>query len=250
MPIKGLHARLQDTPVLYNGWLHVPSTLTASLMASGGYGAVTVDMQHGAIDDASMFEVLSTLAQSPALPLVRVAANDPAAVMRALDAGALGVICPLIDDAEACARFVDACYYPPVGGRSWGPLRARAAYGAYEPAEVNEIVASFAMIETRAGLDAVDAIAATPGLTGLFVGPSDLSFALKGDPTVDFTSPPLVEALERVLDACRLNDLVPGIFTTNAVDAKRVRELGFRLVTLGTDAGLLERKIGEEFAAL
>ena len=169
-------------PVI-NGWCSMPGAFSAELMASMGWDALTIDTQHGVIGYAEMLAMLQAISTTAATPLVRVSWNQPGEIMRALDAGAYGVICPMINDAAECAAFVQACRYPPEGFRSFGPTRAVVYGGADYFAAANREMLTFAMIETAAGLANVEAIVATPGLDGVYIGPADLSLAIwGGDP--------------------------------------------------------------------
>lgn len=172
-------AFLENTPII-NGWLAIPSGYSAEIMGHQGYDAVTVDLQHGMIDFASALSMLQALSATPAVPLVRVADNDPAQIMRVLDAGAYGVICPMISSAEQARRFVAACRYPPLGVRSFGPARGLLYGGSDYPQHANNEILTLAMIETREGLADLDAILDTEGLDGVFIGPNDLSLTLTG----------------------------------------------------------------------
>lgn len=241
MKRPGLKSRLKQGDVIANAWLTVPSAFAAEAAAHSGVDAVTVDMQHAPIDVASMVTMLQAVSAAPAVPLVRVGSHDPAAAMQVLDAGAVGVICPLIDTPEQASTFVRACRYPPEGGRSWGPTRAKFAHGGYDRDVANEEVLTFAMIETPRGLENLPAIAETAELDGLFVGPVDLSLNLTGRPVVDLDQGPLAEAMQRVIEACDVNGLIPGVFASTGAEAVRMRNLGFRFVTVGADAAHMTR---------
>jgi 4-hydroxy-2-oxoheptanedioate aldolase len=241
MKRAGLKSRLKQGDVIANAWLTVPSAFAAEAAAHSGVDAVTVDMQHAPIDVASMVTMLQAVSAAPAVPLVRVGSHDPAAAMQVLDAGAMGVICPLIDTPEQAASFVRACRYPPEGGRSWGPTRAKFAHGGYDRDVANDEILTFAMIETPSGLENLSAIAQTAGLDGLFVGPVDLSLNLTGRPVVDLDNGPLTPAIERVIQACHDHGLIPGVFASTGAEAVRMRNLGFRFVTVGADAAHMTR---------
>ena len=152
--------------------------LTAELAAAAGYDYVCVDLQHGLSDEATMVSMFQATQAAGAVPLARLAWNEPWLIMRALDLGAVGVILPLIDNAVEARRAVESCRYPPVGKRSYGPVRAELVMGSAAPDELGGDALCFAMIETREGIENLDEIAATPGLDGLYIGPSDLSIAL------------------------------------------------------------------------
>jgi 4-hydroxy-2-oxoheptanedioate aldolase len=186
-----------------------------------------------------------------AVPLARLAWNEPWLIMRALDLGAAGVILPLIDNAAEAARAVQACRYPPHGKRSYGPVRSELVVGSAAPDVLGEDALCIAMIETRDGLDNVDEIAATPGLDGLYIGPSDLSLALGLPPRPVAVDPgddrqALVDAIERVRDACTANGLIPGMHCAAGEAAARYAESGFALITVGVDTSWYKAAIRRE----
>ena len=159
-------------------WATIPSPLTAEVAAMAGADYVVVDQQHGAVDPTAMVAMLQAIRLGGAAALVRVARNDPWIIGNALDLGALGVIVPMVETAEQAAEAVAACRYATQGVRSVGVLRGTSGSGALEPP------LCLVMVETRAGLEAADAIAATPGLDGIYIGPSDLALSLGLQPTV------------------------------------------------------------------
>lgn len=233
-----LHERLAAGPVL-NGWLHLPGALSAEIMGRAGYDSLTVDLQHGLIGDGGLLATLQAIAATPAAPLVRVPGLHSPDLMRVLDAGAEGVICPLVDTPEQARALVHACRYPPLGGRSLGPTRARLVLGEDYADRADREVLVLAMIETREALANLDAILATPGLSGVYVGPGDLSLSLTGRATLDLRREDLFEAARHIARRTLAEGLVPGIFTPNAELARVALDLGYRLVTAGTDAALL-----------
>ncbi|MDB5044501.1 MAG: 2,4-dihydroxyhept-2-ene,7-dioic acid aldolase, partial [Deinococcus sp.] len=178
--LSSLHARLSAGETVLNGWLHLPGGVSAEVMGRAGYGALTIDLQHGLIGDGGLVPTLQAIAATPAAPLVRVPWLHPPDLMRALDAGAVGVICPMIDTAEQARALVHACRYAPSGGRSYGPTRARLIYGDRYPGRADEQTLVFAMIETAQALRNLSSILDTPGLSGVYVGPADLSLSLTG----------------------------------------------------------------------
>src|ERR1700712_2584502 len=195
------------------GWCSMPGGFSAELMASMGWDAVTIDPQHGVIGYAEMLAMLHAISTTAAVPLVRVSWNQPGEIMRALDSGAYGVICPMINDAAECAAFVQACRYPPEGFRSSGPTRAVVYGGPDYLAKANGEMLTFAMVETAAGLANVEAIVATPGLDGVYIGPSDLSLGLGGPPGQDQDAPMLMAAFDKILAACKAAGVRVGVHT-------------------------------------
>ncbi len=156
-----------------------------------------VDQQHGVVDYASMVPMLQAIGAAGAAPITRVLSKDPYEIMKVLDAGALGVIVPLIDNAAEAERAVAACRYPPRGNRSYGPVRASHVIGSRDPEELAGEVLCIVMVETREGLERVEEIAATPGLDGIYVGPADLALSLGLFPTTKVTEPEHMEAVRR-----------------------------------------------------
>ena len=158
--LRGIWA--SGRPVL-NGWLSIGNPLTAEIMATQGYDAITIDLQHGALDFATALPMLQAMRAYDVTPIVRVPWREPGIIMKALDAGAQGIICPMVNSASEAAEFVKYMYYPPKGERSYGPTRAAFAYGGYD-LKANDEVLAFAMIETPEGVDNLEAIAAVDGL--------------------------------------------------------------------------------------
>ena len=144
------------------GWLSVSHGMTAEIMARQGFDALCVDLQHGTSEMSDVLPMLQAISQTDTVPFVRVAWNDPAPIMKALDLGAYGIIVPLVNNAEEAARAVSACRYPPDGMRSFGPVRASQYGGADYPSKANEEIIVMAMIETKEGLANLEAICATP----------------------------------------------------------------------------------------
>ncbi len=240
-------AAAENRPVI-NGWLAIPSSYSAEIMGHQGYDAVTVDLQHGMIDFASALAMLQALSATPAVPLVRVADSTPAQIMRVLDAGAYGVICPMISTPEQARHFVSACRYPPEGIRSFGPARGLLYGGEDYPQHANREILTLAMIETREGLANIDAILDTDGLDGVFIGPNDLSLTLTGAASAESTHPEMLDAIERVVSRCRQKQKIAGIFcTSGAAAANRIAQ-GFQFVTPANDVMQLGRASREAIA--
>ncbi|MEQ8347115.1 MAG: aldolase/citrate lyase family protein [Sneathiellaceae bacterium] len=239
-PKNGLQQIWAEGRPAVNAWLAIPSSLSAEVMVKGGWDSVTVDMQHGMAEPSEMLRMLGPVAAAGIVPMARVPWNEPGPVMRALDAGALGVICPMIETGAQAAAFVGHCLYPPKGHRSWGPLRARLLWGDGYAAAANDIVLPIAMVETKQGLDNLAEIAATPGLAALYVGPSDLSISLGYGPGLDRTEKEPLAAIDTILKAATANGIACGIQCGTAAYARKMAKKGFRLLTVGTDAGFLE----------
>lgn len=235
------------------GWMSIDSAYAAEIVGTSGFDAVVIDCQHGMAGHAQMVGMLQALSHTPATPLVRVAANQLGEINRALDAGAWGVICPLINSAEEAAAFARACRYPldgVDGERSFGPARGLLVGGPGYPQQANATILALAMIETRPGLAAVDAIAATPQLDGLFIGPSDLGIALGLGPGASHQHPVLAGAIAEILAACRRHGRLCGIWCGSAEMARDMAALGCQLVVPGHDAIWLKAEITRRLSVL
>lgn len=219
-----------------NGWCAIPSSFSAEVMAHQGWDSLTIDLQHGMIDYQAAIPMLQAISTTSTVPMVRVPWLEPGILMKVLDAGAYGVVCPMISTREDAERLVAACRYPPQGGRSFGPIRATLYGGADYPAHANGTVVVFAMIETRQALDNLDEIVAVEGLDAVYIGPSDLASALGYKPGFDRSEPELVEAIDLVLAKARERNLVAAIHNGSPAYARSMIEKGFRLVTVGSDA--------------
>ena len=233
-----------------NGWLHVPSSFSTEVMAHAGWNSLTIDMQHGPVDYASLVPMLQAISTTDTVPVVRVPWNDPGLIMRVLDAGSYAVICPMINTREEAEAFVGACRYPPEGYRSYGPYRATLYGGEDYTDHANETVVTMAMIETQQALENLEEILSVRGLDAVFVGPSDLGQSLGHGPGMDRGEPEVVEAIERILAAAHEHDLATGIFTGTPEYASRMVEKGFQFVTISSDARLMASAAAGVLAAL
>lgn len=207
-------------------------------MAAGGLDYVCVDCQHGLVSYEAMTMMVLAISGTPAAPVVRVPANDPAWIGRALDAGAEAVIVPLVNGPDEAARAAAACRFPPDGNRSFGLMRARQALGG-DPATANREVMCLPMIETRAGVEAAEAICATPGVDGIYIGPSDLAVSLGLPPSLPVRDPQHAAAVERVRKACENAGIVPGIHARGGEAGRHHAAEGFRMITVAVDVVLL-----------
>ncbi len=232
--------------VAFTGWLSIPSSWSAEIMARAGYDAVVVDMQHGLADHGGLLAMLQAIGSAGVPALVRAPWNEPSGLMRALDMGAYGVICPMVNTPEACEAFVAACRYPPRGFRSFGPTRSLVSIGPDYVAGAEAFSLTFAQIETAEGLANVEAIAAVPGLDGLYVGPYDLSLDLGLAEPGNLDDARLLGACRTVLEAAQRHGLVAGIYTSGAQAGVRMAALGFRLVNIASDTTLLQRAAASE----
>jgi 4-hydroxy-2-oxoheptanedioate aldolase len=228
----------EGKPVL-NGWCTIPSSFSAEAMGGMGWDSVTVDMQHGVVDYQSAVGMFQAISIGQATPMARVPWNDPSAIMKALDAGAYGLICPLVSTRTEAEAFARACRYPPRGYRSSGPIRASLYGGPDYMQKADDVIVTLAMIETADGLANLDEILAVKELDGVYVGPSDLSLSLGGSPGLDQTDPKVFGAIEKILTAAKRHKKRAGIQTGNVAYAKRMLGLGFDLVTVYSDFRLM-----------
>lgn len=245
-----VHAAWKSGRHVLNGWLSIANSFSAELMAKAGWDSITIDLQHGLIDYQAAVGMMQAIATTSTASLVRVPWNDPAIIMKCLDAGAYGVICPLVNTAEEARRFVGACRYPPAGFRSMGPIRALPHAGADYVAKAGEMIVCLAMIETAEGLRNVDEIAATPGLDGIYIGPADLSLALGLPGQLDPQAPQVIAAIDIILGACRNAEKRCGIHTGSVSYAKAMIEKRFDMVTVLSDARFIIDGAKQTIAAL
>ncbi len=223
-----------------NAWLAIPSGFSAEVIAQCGFDSVTVDMQHGVQDYQSMVQCFQAMHAHPVTPMVRVPWNEPGIIGKVLDGGAWGVICPMINNAAEAKALVSYSLYPPKGKRSNGPIRA-AMYGeasSYQ-ATANDEVLVIPMIETQEAIDNIDAILDVPGISGIYVGPSDLGLSLGMIPILDREEPQILGIYEKLLAATGRRGLFAGLHNGSAPYAARMIGMGFRFVTIANDSGLM-----------
>lgn len=235
-----LRSRWAQSKTAFNGWLTIPSPFCAELMAQQGWDSLTIDMQHGLIGYGDMLAMLQAIEGNQTTPLVRVPWNDPAHIMRALDAGAQGVIVPMVNTAEECARLVQACRYPPLGRRSVGPLRAQLYSGPNYIENADGTVLAFAMVETAEAVENLDAIMNVPGLDGVYIGTRDLAMALGQGHMPDRTDGVMFDVVKGILDAALHYGIRAGIHTASTGFARLMTDIGFHFVTVGVDSAILE----------
>jgi 4-hydroxy-2-oxoheptanedioate aldolase len=219
-----------------NGWLQIPNSFTAELMANQNWDSLTLDMQHGVVDYSHAISMLQAISTTEVVPLARVNWNEPGQIMKILDAGAYGIICPMVSNRKEAENFVQACMYPPKGYRSYGPIRGLVYGGADYADEANSEILKFAMIETKESLDNLDEIMQTPGLDGIYIGPADLSLAVGEKPSFDKPEgDPVYKVIMKILEHAKKNKVIAGIQNAQPEYARKMIEKGFQLVTIGTD---------------
>ncbi len=221
------------------GWLSISHGFTAEIMARQGFDALCVDLQHGTSEANDVLPMLQAISQTDTVPFVRVAWNDPASIMRALDLGAYGIIVPLVNNAEEAAAAVAACRYPPDGIRSSGPVRAAHYGGANYFTEANDEIIVMAMVETKEGLANLDEICATPGLDAVYIGPADLSFALDMAPQADNPDPVHLATCDKIRDTAHRHGIKAVMHCAGAPFASEAVKRGFDMVMLASDMNCL-----------
>jgi len=228
-----------DDRAAVNGWLAIPDGFAAETMAHQGWDTLTIDLQHGVVDYQAMVGMLQAISTTATTPLVRVPWLEPGILMKTLDAGAYGVICPMVNTADDAARLVAWTSYAPRGTRSFGPIRALLYAGADYPQHADRTIVRFAMIETAQALDNLDAILSVEGLDAVYVGPGDLSLSLGCKPSFDDVEPKVAQAIEHILDRARAHGLVAGIHNGTPEAALARIAKGFRFVTVSSDARII-----------
>jgi 4-hydroxy-2-oxoheptanedioate aldolase len=219
-----------------NGWLQIPNSFTAELMANQNWDSLTLDMQHGVVDYSHAISMLQAISTTNVVPMARVNWNEPGQIMKILDAGAYGIICPMVSNRKEAENFVQACMYPPRGYRSYGPIRGLVYGGPDYADEANNEILKFAMIETKESLDNLDEIMQTPGLDGIYIGPADLSLALGEKPSFDKPEgDPVYNVIMKILEHAKKNKIIAGIQNAQPEYAQKMIKKGFQLVTIGTD---------------
>jgi 4-hydroxy-2-oxoheptanedioate aldolase len=234
-----LRAAWAEGRTAFGLWSAIPSSFSVEIVAGAGVDYVCVDQQHGVVDYASMVPMLQAIGAAGAAPITRVLSNDAYQIMKALDAGALGVIVPLVNNAGEAARAAAACRYPPHGIRSYGPIRASRVIGSRDPEDLAGEVLCIVMVETREGLENVEEIAATTGIDGIYIGPADLALSLGLPPTTSVTEDAHVEAVRHIRAVCEKYGIAAGMHASSGRWAKQHAEAGFDMVTVASDASLL-----------
>jgi 4-hydroxy-2-oxoheptanedioate aldolase len=239
MPNDRVRERWDAGGVALNAWLLHDGAAAAASVAAAGFDSVTVDLQHGWSTETSLASVCAAIEATGSVPMARLAWNEPARVMRALDLGVRGVIAPMVDSRDDAESLVAAARYPPAGTRSYGPVAGAFATGPAQVRAAAERTLVIAMIETAEGFANVQEIASTPGLDALYVGPADLSLGLGLPSFADFGDPALIDKLDAVVAAAERSGIVAGVHAPSPASSVAMAERGFRFVTPAVDADLL-----------
>lgn len=232
-----------------NGWLGIPSSATAENMAQANWDSLTVDLQHGLVDYQAAVTMFQGITTTATIPLARVPWLEPGIIMKLLDAGAYGIVCPMINSRKECEAFVGACRYAPVGYRSFGPVRAAWYAGADYWQHANETVLTMAMIETKKAVDDIDDILSVPGLDAIYVGPSDLALSIGCPPG----APPkeeVMEVIKVIAKAAKRHGVYAGIHCSSTKMANEVIGYGYQFITMLSDNALLAAAAKQAVAEL
>jgi 4-hydroxy-2-oxoheptanedioate aldolase len=242
VPSPSLRDKFESGEPLYSSWIGFPGLQQASVMARAPLGAMTIDMQHGLMDFGEAVGLVQVSLAGGKPPIVRVPLEGWGVAGRLLDVGAIGIVMPMVNAAADAARLVSSTKYPPLGARSWGSYAASTVSGM-SPADylqkANGMIMAFAMVETRQALDSVDAICATPGLDGVFVGPSDLSISLSKGQSNDTQLKETQDAIVAIAAAAKRAGIVSGIYCATMALARKYAALGYRYFPVGSDANYL-----------
>jgi 4-hydroxy-2-oxoheptanedioate aldolase len=243
IPAFTLAKRLHAGETVFSGWCGLPYPIVAETIGRDGFPAVTLDSQHGLWDLNAILAAIAAVRQGGAAPVVRVPVGEFATVSRVLDFGAEGIIAPMINTPADARALAASAKYPPIGERSWGPHRATTLAGLTDQSvylrEANDHVVTLAMIETRTALKNLDAIVDTPGVDGLFLGPSDLSIALSDGKNLDPLSKDVDRELDRILAAAQRAKKIPGAYCHSAERAAALAKRGVRFLAVMSDLAFL-----------
>lgn len=231
--MRSLRQRWADGDRVIGGWLSIPATLSAEVMARAGFDYVCVDTQHGAVEYQATVELIRAIEHGGSIPIVRVPWNEPGIIGKMLDAGAEGVIIPMVNTVEQAEAAVRACRYAPDGSRSFGPTLGRIRRDDYVD-WARDNVAVIPMIETREAVDNLPDILAVPGIDAVYVGPADLSLTLGLPPANNDGEAPFDEAYATIVAACTEAGVVPGCHASGPLTPRRFAQ-GFRMVTATSD---------------
>jgi 4-hydroxy-2-oxoheptanedioate aldolase len=249
MRVNPLKTFAREGRVAVNAWVSMGNGYLAEVLGHAGFDAVTVDLQHGAFGFDTAVQLLQAISSTPAIPLARCADSTLAEINKLLDAGAYGMICPLIETVDEAAAFARACRYPPRGNRSFGPTRGLTYGGADYFQNADDHVLSLAMIETTPALEDIERILDVEELDGIYVGPSDLGLAMGLGPSA-WPQKPMADALAHLLDVTRRRGKYAGIFAGSVEMSQAMSALGYHLVTPGNDAQLVRAAANERIQAV
>ena len=221
--------------VIINGWLSIPNSFTAESMAKMGWDTLTIDLQHGINNYSTSISMLQAISHSSTIPFARVPWNEPGIIMKMLDAGICGIIAPMINNKEECERFVSYCRYPPLGQRSFGPMRAQLVYGSDYFNNANSQIVTLAMIETQEAVNNLDEILSVKNLSGVYIGPADMSIAYGLEPKFDVKEDPVFSNIKLIVKKAKEYGKIAGIHNGTTQYAKEMIALGYQFITISSD---------------
>ena len=231
-----LKKMFKDGEQIINGWLQIQSAFSAEVMSHQGWDSCTIDMQHGVVDYPNALNMLQAISSTETTPLARVNWNEPGQIMKILDAGCYGIICPMVSNRKEAENFVQACQYPPKGYRSFGPIRGLLYGGSDYAKHADDEILKLAMIETKEALEKLNEILDTQNLDGIYIGPADLSLAVGEEPGFDREEGSVAyKEILRILEAAKKRNLLAGIHNGSVEYAQKMISKGFNLVTVGSD---------------
>ena len=227
--------KISNNGHIINGWLSIPNSFTAEAMSRMNWDSITIDMQHGQNDYNSSISMLQAISKSNVTPFARVPWNEPGIIMKMLDLGVVGIIAPMINTKKECENFVSYCNYPPIGQRSFGPMRAQLIYGPDYYKNANSNIISLAMIETKEAVDNIDDILSVPNLSGIYIGPGDMSSSYGLKPQFDIKIEPIYSNIKMIVKKARQKGKIAGIHNGTTAYAKEMINLGYQFVTISSD---------------
>ena len=227
--------KFKQNKVVINGWLSIPNSMTAEAMSRIGWDTLTIDMQHGQNDYLTSISMLQAISNSSTIPFVRVPWNEPGIIMKTLDAGVCGIISPMINNKKDCENFISYSYYPPIGKRSFGPMRAQIIYGSDYYKNANSQIVTLAMIETEEAVKNIDEILSVKNLTGVYIGPADMSVSYGMQPKFDVKEDPIYSNIKYIVKKTKEYGKIAGIHNGSTNYAKEMISLGYQFVTISSD---------------
>ena len=233
MRAKATKAKWRRGEVTFGAWLSIPSSYSAEIVAHQAFDWVCIDMQHGVIDYQVAVTMLQAIGTTDATPIVRAPWNDFSIIGKLLDAGAMGVIVPMVNSVDEARAAVSACRYAPIGARSYGPTRAQLYAGADYFDHANDEVACIPMIETKQALAQLDDILAVPGIDAVYVGPADMSITLGLPPRMD-NGGEFEAARIAIAEGCARHGVTAGTHGNASLAARHVAA-GYRMITVYHD---------------